>query len=168
MEPVIIQPADIPIQGQTHKKHSVTRRIKSNQLHKHIVVKQDTSQPLFVKYEVLSKVTMKNALNLEPPRKLHECISCTDNATPWILNNGKRCETTGLILTHCHQSSYWSNNKFCQLSFFKDYNGYEGDECCDNKTPVPCNICTNEETSWMKIMKISVNQLDLSLQNVIK
>ena len=86
-EPVIIQPVDGPIKGQTHKNHSLTRRIKSTEPPKRIVLKQETSQPLFVQSEFPSKVTMKNALNLNPPGKLYECTSCTDNATPWMVNN---------------------------------------------------------------------------------
>ena len=137
-------------------------------MHNIMVLKQDTSQPLFVKSEVLSKVTMINAFNLEPPRKLHECISCTGNATPWMVNNKKMCETTGLFFTHCHWSNYWSNNKFCQLSCFKSNNGYKGDDCCDNQTPVPCNIFTNDATPWMIKTEKCVNPLDLSLQNFIR
>ena len=102
LEPVIIQPADGPIQGQTHKMHSVTISIKYDEPYKCIVLKQDTSQPLFVKYEVPSKVIMRNDLNLEPPRKLHECTSCTDNATPWIFDKKTKCRTTRIVLTHCH------------------------------------------------------------------
>ena len=89
---------------------------------------------------------MKNALNLEPPRKLHKCTSCTYNVTTWMVINEKKCETAGLVLTHCHHKNYWSNNKFCQLSCFKVNNGYLGGDCCYNQTPVPCKIFTNEET----------------------
>ena len=59
------------------------------------------------------------------------------------------CKTTGLIFTKFFQSNYWSKNKFCQLSFFKSNNGYEGDDCCKNQTPVLCKICTNDATPWM-------------------
>ena len=76
------------------------------------------------------------------------CISCTDEVTPWMFREGKMCETNALIDTHCDQSKYWSMNKFCQLSCFKPDNGYDGDECCENS--VTCNICTDEETPWMK------------------
>ena len=149
-ESVIIKPADRPIPEQTHKRHSVTRRIRSKHLQKSIVQKQSVSQRPFAQFQAPSEVTTKYTLNLKPQRKLHQCTSCTDNATPWMKNNEKRCETTGLVLTKCHQSNYWASNKFCRLSCFKANNGYEGDNCCDNQTPVPCNICTNEETPWMK------------------
>ena len=76
------------------------------------------------------------------------------------------CETTALLDTHCHQSDYWSRNKFCQLSCFEAGNGYDKDECCDN--PATCNICTDEETPWMNNHDKNVNQLHGSRQNVIK
>ena len=67
-----------------------------------------------------------------------------------MANDEKKCETTGLVPSKIYQSNYWKNNNFCQLSCFKSNNGYKGDDCCDNQTPVPCNICKNEETPWMK------------------
>ena len=67
-----------------------------------------------------------------------------------MVNNEEKCETTGVVFTKFRQSNYWENNKFCQLSCFKSNDGCEGDYCCDNQTPVPCNICNNEETPWMK------------------
>ena len=38
----------------------------------------------------VSKVKMKNTLNLKPRRKLNECISCTDKRTPWMLREEKK------------------------------------------------------------------------------
>ena len=87
---------------------------------------------------------MKNALNLKPPRKLHESTSCNDKATPWMSNNEKKGETTGIVFTKFHQRNYWASNNFCQLSCFKANYGYQGYECCDNQTPGPYNIFTNE------------------------
>ena len=66
-----------------------------------------------------------------------------------MANNEKKFETTGLFPTKFYQRNYWASNKFCQLSCFKANNGYECDECCKNQNPVPCNMITNEETSWM-------------------
>ena len=46
-ESVTIQPADGPIQEQTHKKHSLTRIIRSRYLMKRIVQKYSISQRPF-------------------------------------------------------------------------------------------------------------------------
>ena len=69
---------------------------------------------------------------------------------PWMSHNKKKCETYGLVFTKFHQSNYWEINKFCQLGCFKVNNGYEGDDCCENQTPVQCKISTNEETICTK------------------
>ena len=111
---------------------------------------------------------MKYALKFKPPRKLHECTTCTDNATPRMVRKEENCETTGLVPKKCHQSNFWKRKKFCQLSCFKANYGYQGDECCDNQTPVPCNIFTDDATPWMIKTEKCVNPLDLSLQNFIR
>ena len=121
----------------------VTVTIKPKQLIEDIVLKQSISQPLFAQSHVLSKETMKDALKFKPPRKLHECTTCTDNSTHWMVSKEENCETTGLVPEKCHQSNFWKK-KFCQLSCFKANYGYQGDECCDNQTPGPYNIFTNE------------------------
>ena len=62
---------------------------------------------MFAQSQVPSKVAMKNALNLKPPIKLHECTSGTDNETPLMANNENKCETDGLVLTKFDQRNYW-------------------------------------------------------------
>ena len=106
-ESVIIQPSTGRIQEQTHKKHLVTGTIKPKKLIEDIVLKQSISQPLFAQSHVLSKETMKDALNFKPPRKLYECTTCTDNATPWVLHKEENCEKTGLVPKCFHQSNVW-------------------------------------------------------------
>ena len=66
----------------------------------------------------------------------------------WIIT--EKSVTTGLVHTKCHQSNYWASNNFCQLSCFKSNNGYKGNSCCDNGTPVLCNIFINEEITWIQ------------------
>ena len=108
---------------KTHKKHSATRRIRSKRLLKSVVRKEFISHRLFAESQAL-----------KPLRKLHQCTSCTDKATPWMSRNDNKCKTSELILTKCCGNKYWSRNKFCQLSCFKANNGYEGDDCCENQT----------------------------------
>ena len=89
LEYVIILPAYGPIQEQTNKKHSIIRRIRYKCLLKIIVWKQSISQRPFAQYQTRSKLTTENTLNLKHPRKLYECTACTDNTTPWMVNNEK-------------------------------------------------------------------------------
>ena len=72
------------------------------------------------------------------------------------------CESTELILTKFHQRNYWANNKFFKQGCFKANNCYEGDDCCDNQNPEPCNIFTNVETPWMKN-----NNQECSISNLL-
>jgi len=147
---VVIHPSTGLNKEQTHKTHLVTRTNKPETLHESNILKNSLSKALVVKSKVLPKDSKKGSFNSKILRKLNECTSCTDIATPWMENNEKKCETTGLVPTKCYQSNYWKENKYCQLSCFKSDYGYEGDACCDNQTLVPCNICTDEETPWMK------------------
>ena len=41
------------------------------------------------------------------------------NVNPWMANNDKKCETTGLVLTKFHQSNYLASNNFCRMGFSK-------------------------------------------------
>ena len=105
--------------NKTHKNHSATRRIRSKRLLESFVRKYFISHRLFAESQALSKVATKNTLGSKPLRKLHQCTSCTNKSTPWMSSNNKKCETSGLVLTKCHENHYWSRNKFCQLSFSK-------------------------------------------------
>mmetsp|Transcript_3261 Transcript_3261/g.5007 ORF Transcript_3261/g.5007 Transcript_3261/m.5007 type:complete len:522 (+) Transcript_3261:218-1783(+) len=72
------------------------------------------------------------------------CIVCSDQSTPWMIENDYDCSTNNLITTNCNSSPYWINNKFCQESCYNAGKGYEGDNCCSS-----CEQCTDEETPWM-------------------
>eukprot|EP00521_Asterionellopsis_glacialis_P016437 CAMPEP_0195305802 /NCGR_PEP_ID=MMETSP0707-20130614/36872_1 /TAXON_ID=33640 /ORGANISM="Asterionellopsis glacialis, Strain CCMP134" /LENGTH=599 /DNA_ID=CAMNT_0040370003 /DNA_START=218 /DNA_END=2015 /DNA_ORIENTATION=- len=72
------------------------------------------------------------------------CIVCSDQSTPWMIENDYDCSTNSFITTNCNSSPYWINNKFCQESCYNAGKGYEGDNCCSS-----CEQCTDEETPWM-------------------
>ena len=93
---------------KTHKKHSATRRIRSKRLLKSVVRKEFISHRLFAESQAL-----------KPIRKLHQCTSCTDKATPWMSINDNKCETSGLVLTKCRGNKHLSRNKNFQLIFLK-------------------------------------------------
>jgi len=77
---------------------------------------------------------------------VENCIECSDEGTPWMVDNNKVCGTNNSQLTtKCNLNNWWRNNKFCQLSCFKIDNGYDGDNCC----APPCTECSDEGTPWM-------------------
>jgi len=81
-----------------------------------------------------------------PNSPVEDCIECSDEGSPWMVDNNRVCGTNqNQLATKCNLSNWWRNNKYCQLSCFKVDNGYDGDNCC---VP-PCTECSDEGTPWM-------------------
>jgi len=77
------------------------------------------------------------------------CTQCTDEASPWMINNGKACATAlGAIRKHCNESPHWAANEWCRQSCFEEGRGYDGDDCCVAPQP-PCIACTDDPSPWM-------------------
>jgi len=61
------------------------------------------------------------------------CQECSDNETPWMMNNGKDCTSTvWLLKKKCNRAAIWGRNLYCENSCYARGLGYEGSICCDS------------------------------------
>jgi len=63
------------------------------------------------------------------------CMQCTDKAPQWMVNNGQTC--SGYRNPSCSKSSYWVNNRFCELTCQQGSNPYDPGCCLSPPSPPP-------------------------------
>merc|ERR1712232_1408026 len=72
-----------------------------------------------------------------PPVANTECIICSNEGTPLMIENGRECaSSSNSIKNKCNRSKNWTKNKYCQLSCYVAGNGYPGDLCCNTPTSI--------------------------------
>ena len=76
------------------------------------------------------------------------CTICDDRAMTWMEVQNEKCSTSlHLIEQNCNKSSYWTNNRVCQLSCFNAGYGYPGDDCCQKTTTDDDSSSSSSETT---------------------
>jgi len=70
---------------------------------------------------------------------------CTDNPTPWMIENNQECATSTAPATKCNQNGWWTENQYCQQTCWENGDGYAGVECCQSSTLPPTPLTGDGE-----------------------
>lgn len=65
------------------------------------------------------------------------CISCSNNASPWMTSNGRTCDgsDSSYFANKCNKKVNWMTNSWCKLRCFEEDMAYDDEICCSATSP---------------------------------